>query len=210
MKKDWELKKIIDVCLVTDYVANGSFASLSANVKYNYEKDFAVLVRTTDYVKNWKKDFVYVSEDAYKFLNKSKLFVDDIVISNVGEPGITFKIPDLGQPMTLGPNSILVRSLDKKKLTQEYLYYLFFSEYGQSLLESITTGTAQKKFNKTNFRELEIPIPPIDEQNKLVDILDKAFISFEVVKKNTEKKLLVLKDLKKSFLQKAFSGELKV
>jgi type I restriction enzyme S subunit len=77
-------------------------------------------------------------------------------------------------------------------------------------LESITTGTAQKKFNKTNFRELEIPIPPIDEQNKLVDILDKAFISFEVVKKNTEKKLLVLKDLKKSFLQKAFSGELKV
>ena len=102
MKQGWTKNLIQEVCLVTDYVANGSFKSLKDNVQYNYERDYAILLRTTDYVKNWKKGFVYVSKDSYKFLKKSGLSVGDIIISSVGNPGITFKVPDLGIPMTLG------------------------------------------------------------------------------------------------------------
>ena len=49
--------KIGDVCLTTDYVANGSFASLKKNVKYLYGDGYAVLVRLTDFTKNWKNSF---------------------------------------------------------------------------------------------------------------------------------------------------------
>ena len=57
---------------MTDYVANGSFASLAENVKYRTEKDYAVLIRLVDYNNQFKGDFVYIDKDAYKFLSKNQ------------------------------------------------------------------------------------------------------------------------------------------
>ncbi|MBL7971145.1 MAG: hypothetical protein JNL03_06470, partial [Prolixibacteraceae bacterium] len=80
----WSISTIEEeTVFVTDYVANGSFASLAENVNYKQEPDFAVLVRLTDYNNNFKGKFVYVDEKAYNFLNKSKLLGGEIIISNV-------------------------------------------------------------------------------------------------------------------------------
>jgi type I restriction enzyme S subunit len=205
MKQGWTKNLIQEVCLVTDYVANGSFKSLKDNVQYNYEKDYAILLRTTDYVKNWKKGFVYVSKDSYEFLKKSSLNIGDIVISSVGNPGITFKVPDLGLPMTLGPNSILVRSLDETNLTHDFIYYLFNSPIGKDLIDSITTGTTQSKFNKTNFRNLSIQVPPLEEQKQIVAKLDQCFEAIDKAKANAAKNLENAKELFQSKLNDIFS-----
>ena len=207
-KNNWESKKIIDICLVTDYVANGSFRSLKENVKYMYEKDYAILLRTTDFTNNFKKSFVYVSKDSYDFLKKSYVEVDDIVICNVGSVGRIFLVPNLNSPMTIGPNSILIRSLDSERLINKYFYYLFLSPYGQSLIERITTGTTQLKFNKTNFRQLDIPIPSLNEQKKIIQKLQKQFSLSQCMKLNYQKEIFALKELKQSILEKAFNGEL--
>ena len=39
------------------------------------------------------------------------------------------------------------------------------------MLHSIVTGSAQPKFNKTNFRDMLVPVPPEDIQEKIVAIL---------------------------------------
>jgi type I restriction enzyme S subunit len=166
--------KIVDFCFVTDFVANGSFESLRNNVKYLDEDGFAILVRITDYSKKWKGSFKYVSEAAYKFLRHSYLIENDLIMSNVGEPGKVFLLPNLGQPMTLGPNSILIRP-DKLKAIEKYLYYYFLSNLGKEKIDSITSGTTQKKFNKTSFRNLKIPLPSLANQQKIVDKLDVIF-----------------------------------
>ena len=106
MTKVYPSKKIGELCLTTDYVANGSFAALKENVTYLDRPDYAILVRLTDYTKGWNGKYVYVSQEAYKFLSKSEVFPGDIVVANVGDPGKVFIVPDLGKPMTLGPNSI--------------------------------------------------------------------------------------------------------
>ena len=99
--------KIGDICeVVTDYVANGSFKSLSENVKY-YDKGYARVIRLVDYNNKFeKKDSIWVSKDAYEFLKKSKLEGGEIVITNVGANlGTVFIAPQLDYPQTLGPNS---------------------------------------------------------------------------------------------------------
>ena len=68
--------KIGDFLDVTDYVANGSFASLKENVTYREEPDFAVLVRLADHNSGWQRSRVYVDEAAYKFLKKSSVEPD--------------------------------------------------------------------------------------------------------------------------------------
>ena len=48
MKEGWTNCKIGDICSITDFVSNGSFASLKENVKYYNSPNYAVLVRLAD------------------------------------------------------------------------------------------------------------------------------------------------------------------
>lgn len=182
--EDWDVKTVKEITLlVTDYVANGSFASLAENVKYESEKDTAVLIRLVDYNRNFDGDFVYINEDAYEFLGKSKLYGGEIIISNVGaNVGTVFRCPYLQCKMSLAPNSIVV----KFKENDEFYYYWLKSPFGQHMLKSIVTGSAQPKFNKTNFRDMIVPVPPRNVQDKVAEILrgidDKVKVNNEINK----------------------------
>ena len=128
--KGWSIEKIGEYAsIITDYVANGSFAALAENVNYKSEPDYAVLIRLTDYNNNFSGDFVYIDEHAYEFLSKSKLYGNEIIISNVGaNVGTVFKCPKLQKKMSLAPNAIML----KTKGNDDFYYYWFMSRKGQN------------------------------------------------------------------------------
>lgn len=140
--------------IVTDYVANGSFASLKENVNLYQEPNYAYFIRNTDL----KADSfgVYVDKHSYEFLSKSALFGGEIIISNVGDVGSVHLCPVLDRPMTLGNNIIMLRPSEELRY---YLYIWFKYAQGQSLIQGIKGGSAQPKFNKTDFKSLPIAIP---------------------------------------------------
>ena len=140
---------------VTDYVANGSFASLKANVTLYQEPNYAYFIRNTD-LKSGTFE-VFVDEHSYRFLSKSTLYGGEIIISNVGDVGSVFLCPKLDKPMTLGNNIIMLRT--EKKNLQYYLYIWFKWLHGQSLIQRIKGGSAQPKFNKTDFKNLPVFLP---------------------------------------------------
>ncbi|MDK4502449.1 MAG: restriction endonuclease subunit S [Erysipelotrichaceae bacterium] len=161
------IKEITDV--VTDYVANGSFASLAENVIYRDEEDIAVLIRLVDYNNDFRGKFVFIDKHAYEFLSKSKLYGNEIIISNVGaNVGTVFRCPKLRYKMSLAPNAIMV----KFKENDDFYFHWLRGYNGQQTLKSIITGSAQPKFNKTNFKEMLAPVPPMDEQHKIASILN--------------------------------------
>ena len=186
----WSVQKIGDYStVITDYVANGSFASLAQNVEYKSSPDYGVLIRLTDYKNDFEGDFVYIDEHAYEFLSKSKLFGGEIIISNVGaNVGTVFKCPDLGTHMSLAPNAIML----KTKGNDDFYYYWFLSRSGQHSLKSIVTGSAQPKFNKTNFRDLLVPVPPRHIQDMIARYLG-----------NIDQKIDINKRINKNLLQQA-------
>jgi len=170
-KSTFEWKQFGEVAdLITDYVANGSFASLKENVTYNYEKDYAILVRTRDYTKKFKGHFVYINEKSHNFLAKTHLTEGDLIMCNVGSVGVIFQVPDLGQPMNLGPNSVMIRTNKMNK----FYYYWFKSPIGQRELLNIAGKTAQLKFNKTDLRKMKVPVPTESQNKKIVSILERA------------------------------------
>lgn len=182
---EWKTAKIADYTeTVTDYVANGSFASLKKNVTYYSVPNYAVLLRLVDYNNNFNGDFVFIDKAAYNFLAKTKLYGGEIIISNVGaNAGTVFKVPKLQYKMNLAPNSIMVRT----KGYDPFYYYWFLSPTGQHSLQSIITGSAQPKFNKTNFKEIEIPIPSISEQKAIANILSELDNKIEINNQINEK-----------------------
>ena len=161
-----KIKDLADT--LTDYVANGSFASIRQNVHYQ-SNGYARLIRLVDYNKDFSEnESVWVDEHGYNFLKKSRLYGGEIIISNVGEyAGKAFICPELDYPMTLAPNSIMLRT----KENDLFYYYYFISETGYSQIRTIVNSSGQPKFNKTNFKELEVPHPPLAIQNKIAGIL---------------------------------------
>lgn len=165
--------EIFDV--ITDYTAAGSFADLAKNVKYEKENGFAQLIRTTDLKSKFaKKDsFIYVNEHAYEYLWRVQLDKESIIMPNVGNCGeVYYTLPNIfpSEFNVLGPNAILIRS---NKYLNKYLYYAIQHEDFQKQLKKITSPVGQTKFNKTEFKKLLIPLPPLSEQERIASILDR-------------------------------------
>ena len=208
----WEWCRLNEVATsVTDFVASGSFASLRENVKYYSTKEYALLVRTKDLSCNFSNDLVYTDKHGYDFLSNSNLFGGELILPNIGASiGKVFIVPNLNMPMTLAPNSVMIRLDDE--CTKSWLYNVFSSPFGYDTLWSISSSTAQGKFNKTDFRKVLISIPPIEEQNRIVTKIKELSPYIEKYSKAQEHldvwNVAIKEILQKSILQEAIQGRL--
>ena len=201
---EWDLVKINDLNLeVTDYVANGSFKSLADNVTLYDDKEYALYVRNTDLKVNFTDKRKYVDQKSYEFLKKSKLKGGELIISNVGDVGSVFICPHLNMPMTLGSNVIMLYETDSHYYNY-FLYFFFTSVYGQYMIGGITGGSAQPKFNKTDFRNMEIKFPAFGELDKFNAEIDPIYKKYELNIKENEK----LSELRDTLLPKLMNGEI--
>ena len=186
--------------VVKDYVANGSFKSLKDNVTILEEKEYAYFIRNVDLkAKTFPR---FVNQHSYEFLRKSRLEGGEVIISNVGDVGSVFLCPVLDGPMTLGNNMIMLNT----EKHNSYLYLYFKSHIGQGMIAGITGGSAQPKFNKTDFKSLEIKYPNDDQveafNRKVKNLLD-------MIEKNDQENKK-LEELRDRLLPKLMSGELDV
>lgn len=188
--------------LVTDYVANGSFASLKENVTLYQEPNYAYFIRNTD-LKSGSFG-VYVDRHSYEFLSKSTLYGGEIIISNVGDVGSVFLCPKLDLPMTLGNNIIMLRPQEDS--LRYYLYIWFKHLQGQALIQGIKGGSAQPKFNKTDFKNTSVLLPPEELLSRFHETVSPMF---EAISQNQSenKRLSGLRD---TLLPRLMSGELDI
>ena len=212
--ENWKWIKLIDCCeKITDYVASGSFASIKANVKYYKTEEYALLIKTADFANNFSRDLTFTDKHGYEFLSNSNLFGGELILSNIGASiGKVFIVPNLARPMTLAPNSIMVRIPNNDATLKRYLYFLLKSPYGQDCFIKISGGTATPKMNKTDLKTICIPLPPISEQKRIVARVDELMKRIDDMEK-TEKDITALYDafpgdMKAALMQAAIQGKL--
>jgi len=188
--------------LVTDYVANGSFASLKANVNLYQEPNYAYFIRNTD-LKSGSFG-VFVDQHSYEFLSKSTLYGGEIIISNVGDVGSVFLCPKLDGRMTLGNNIIMLRPEDDHLRYYLYIWFKYFQ--GQALIQGIKGGSAQPKFNKTDFKNTSVLIPPKDILTRFHETVAPMFETISQRQAETSR----LADLRDTLLPQLMSGEIDI
>jgi type I restriction enzyme S subunit len=193
--------------LITDYVANGSFASLKANVRTYKEKNYALFVRTVDFANNFKGDLSYIDKESYDFLEKSKLYGGELMLSNIGASiGKVLKVPHLDTPMSLAPNAIILRFFND--ITCDYFEYVFKSFVGQNYLQFLSGGAAMPKFNKTDLRAMIVPVPPIKEQERIVESVKNTFIGIDDLDISYSGLANTIQSVKSKILDLAIRGKL--
>ena len=74
-----------------------------------------------------------------------------------------------------------------KEIYNEFLYWWFWGK--TEYLNSLGTGATFKEISKRVVEEILIPVPPLSEQQSIVDYLDSAFAKIDAMKANAEKAL---------------------
>ncbi|OOC27669.1 restriction endonuclease subunit S [Helicobacter pylori] len=120
---------------------------------------------------------------------------DAIILPNIGNCGEIYYVDIkklIHKHNALAPNAILLRT---KKANLKFLFYAFLDTWFQKQLINIITSSAQPKFTKTDLRDLLIPLPPLNEQIAIANILsdvDHYLYSLDalILKKESVKKAL--------------------
>ena len=200
-----KLGELVDV--LTDYHANGSYKVLKQHVDLKESEDFAWMVRSTDFEKNFKNEKRYINEAAYNYLKKTPIFGGEIIMSKIGNAGKVYLMPEITRPCSLAMNLFLIR-LNEKLVNNEYVFRYLNSKSGKAQIAPLLNGAATQTITKDSVRSLNIPLPSLKEQSEVIsklNLLEEKIVSLENIYRS---KISAINELKQSILQKAFNGEL--
>lgn len=97
----------------------------------------------------------------------------------------------------------VLRIKDDSILNPKLLYHIVKSDLFNKDKDKLCSGTTQKAINLTKLKKIEIPLPSIEEQERIVQILDQVY---ENIGWDIQDKIKDLKELKKSAIDKAIRG----
>ncbi|MDK2772894.1 MAG: restriction endonuclease subunit S [Flavobacterium sp.] len=95
-----------------------------------------------------------------------------------------------------------------KTINSKYVLYFLKSDFFHSQKDELASGTTQVAINDLNAKKIEFPLPPLAEQNRIVDKLDILFAQLETIKTSMAKVPLLLKDFRQQVLTQAVTGKL--
>ncbi len=198
MKKGWELKKLGNVM---EIARGGSPRPIK---KYITESEDGL---------NWIKISDATASSKYIYETKQKISKDGLHKTRLVEEGdfLLSNSMSFGRPYIMKTRGcihdgwLVLKEKEDNLLNKDYLYYLLGSPYIFKEFDRLAAGSTVRNLNIALVSSVQIPIPPIEEQQQIVAILDDAFAAIEQAQANIEKNIENAKELFQSKLNDIFS-----
>ena len=195
---DWEMKKLGEMAEIWDWLHwTPQYEELSEYRFINWNN-----------IKWWYINFnsaKYISENTY---NKLKI---DFTVWRTVFMSINWTIWNLAfynnEKITLW-KSVCYFNIKYSGLSTEYLYYYLQTNTSKNYYDNNKTWNTIMNLWLKAIREYSIPVPPISEQEKIVEHLDQVSKEVKELKSQYQSQLDNLEELKKSVLDKAFRWEM--
>lgn len=138
----------------------------------------------------------HVVESFHQKLKKSQLKSGDILIVRVGaNRGDCCVVPD-GVGSLNCANIVFARPL----MPNQFLGFYFNTDFGQSLLSSLTTGSAQGVLNTQSIATIPVPVPPLPTQRKIASILS----AYDDLIENNSRRIAILEEMAQAIYREWF------
>ena len=202
MREGWEIIALKNACKVftdgnwiesKDQSTEGIRLVQTGNIGFGFYKDKADKAR-------------YISEETFVRLKCTEILPNDLLVSRLPDPvGKSCIIPNINTKMITGVDCTIIRTKDN--LLSEFLLYFQMSDAYLKDVASRITGTTRSRISRKNLGLVQIPIPPLPKQKRIVSILDRAFETIDKAKANAEQNLKNAKELFESYLQGVFENK---
>ena len=194
MKREWQTKKLGDLC---DVIGGGTPpkdkpAYYSGDIPWATVRDMRQDVITETEFR--------ITKDAVKSSATNIIPSGNVVIATRVGLG---KVCLLGQDTAINQDLRAIVPHSDKSLLVRYLYWWLKSVADVIVAEG--TGATVQGVKLPFVKSLQIPVPPLAEQQRIVSLLDEAFEGIATAKANAEKNLQNARALFESHLQSVFS-----
>ena len=132
----------------------------------------------------------------YKKYETYKLLPNDILISTKGTVGKVALIGEIVEPMIASQAIHIIRLDSNYTVEPKFLYMFLKSNIGQTLIKRLSTGTIMPQITTKEIRELKIPIPSIEQQQKIIKKFKDEIRLYKEIEQLQEK----IDDINNNFL----------
>lgn len=179
----WEQVKLNDICIS---IADGDH---QPPPKTDKGIPFVTIANITKSNQFDFSDTMFVSREYYDSLDcKRKAKKDDILYSVVGSFGIPVYIKE-EVPFVFQRHIAILRP-NKERIIPQFLYYTMLSKSFYMQADAVAVGAAQRTVSLTALRNMEIKIPKINIQEKIVKILS----AYDDLIENNQKQIKLLEE----------------
>ena len=150
-----------------------------------------------------KAEFGDIHPVPAKWCSKPKKIADknDILLSiraPVGPANICYETSCIGRGL----------AAIRYKFSETYKSIFYYLRSIAKSLSSSGVGSTFSAISKSQIENLEIPLPPLPEQHKIVEEIERRFSVADEVEKTVDASLKQAERLRQSILKKAFEGKL--
>ena len=148
----------------------------------------------------------YISWTKYDESPEIQIQENDILLvktgSSYGKCALVEKLP---KQATINPQFVVLKHIS---CNPEYLTYVLQSKYAQNNYEKFVLGTAIPTFTQVALGNMQIPIPPLTEQNRIVKEIKRLLGIIESLESNKKHLKEIVTLSKSKILEIALSGKL--
>ncbi|WDJ85901.1 restriction endonuclease subunit S [Xanthomonas campestris pv. incanae] len=148
----------------------------------------------------------FISAGTFARLNCTEVLAGDILISRLPDPvGRACIVPELDTRMITAVDCSIVR-LDEQLILPKLFVYFTQTDAYLSEVAALCTGTTRSRISRTALGQIEFPTPPMDEQKRIVAVLDQAFAALDRARANCEESLQAAEGLLRRALGDEFEA----
>ena len=180
---------------------------IPAGLSATKEKTNHIYIRVTDMQNNSisDADLVYITDDIFEKIQRYTINKDDLYLTIAGTIGRVGEVPEIFDGMNLTENALKLTNIS---ICKKYLMQILNTKLVQDYFESTYHQVAMPKLSLINASKTIIPVPPLDEQQKIVNEIDNVFS----ITNNLDIDIVDLEDLitrtKSKILDLAIHGKL--
>ncbi|MCS3664397.1 type I restriction enzyme S subunit [Salinibacter ruber] len=134
-----------------------------------------------------------------------ELFEGDLLMSLTGNIGRVVEVPKTNVRLFQNYRVGRFTSQDQKKLSSGFLKLVLSSDLFYKQLMRQSSKTAQSNIGKKDFQRTLLPIPPLEEQNRISEKVEAHLEYIQQEKSNVDR----LRRLKKGLMQDLLTGEVR-
>lgn len=203
---DWKIGKIGSNCYLKGRIG---WQGLTAD---EYKEEGPYLITGTDFdcgKINWKT-CVHITNKRYVEASHISVKNGDVLITKDGTVGKVALVNDMPSKASLNSGVMLMRNLYGNYLNK-YLFYVLQSHvFWDWFLKDKKENSTIIHLYQEQFEKFSFPLPPKDEQETIVDLLDKRCETIDRLMDLKTQKIEKLKEYKKSLIYECVTGRREV
>jgi type I restriction enzyme S subunit len=200
---NWQEKKLDDVCIIK------GGKRLPKGEKLQDKRTKFPYIRIADFDRQGGVNLTgvkYLLPSIYEQIKNYTISKNDVFLSIAGTIGITGVIPKQLDGANLTENACKL-TFNNNILDKYFLYFYTNSIGFKQQVKLFTKTTAQPKLALSRIKNIVIKIPPLEQQQTIVNNLDKLSNQVQQLGENYQNQLKLVEELEQSILQKTFSGK---